>query len=125
MKSPSAAAWIGILLISVTGLIHLLEARDAFGEAFYKGVLFVANGMGAAISAVGIHRGERRWGWDLGCVVTVGALVGYVLSRTVGLPGLPAEPDAWLEPLGVASLVVEVLFVMFYLRASRVRQPQP
>jgi hypothetical protein len=28
-----------------------------------------------------------------------------VLSRTIGLLGLPAEPDAWLEPLGLLSLL--------------------
>jgi hypothetical protein len=37
--------------------------------------------------------------------------VGYVLSRTIGLPLLPAEPEAWFEPLGIASLLVEVAFL--------------
>ena len=36
--------------------------------------------------------------------------VGYVISRTVGLPGLPAVEE-WLEPLGLLSLLVEALFV--------------
>jgi hypothetical protein len=36
--------------------------------------------------------------------------VGYVISRTVGLPGLPAVEE-WLEPLGLLSLLVEGLFV--------------
>jgi hypothetical protein len=45
--------------------------------------------------------------------------VGYVLSRTIGLPGMPVEE--WLEPLGVLSLPVEALFVGLwpaYLRPS-------
>jgi hypothetical protein len=37
-----------------------------------------------------------------------------VVSRTVGLPGLPVEEE-WLEPLGVLSLLVEALFVGLYL----------
>ena len=49
-----------------------------------------------------------------GLVVAGGALVGYVASRTVGLPGLPAEPDAWFEPMGVASLACEGLFVVLF-----------
>jgi hypothetical protein len=32
----------------------------------------------------------------------------------VGLPGLPVEEE-WLEPLGVLSLIVEVLFVGVFL----------
>jgi hypothetical protein len=35
------------------------------------------------------------------------------------LPGLPAEPDAWLEPMGVASLVCEALFVIVFAVAQK------
>jgi hypothetical protein len=110
--SPSLKA-VAVLAIVVTGLIHLMTARDSFGEAAYKGVLFVANGIGALVAAVGVSR-DRDWGWLLGALVAGGAFVGYVLSRTVGLPGLPAEPDAWLEPLGVASLIAEVVFLLAF-----------
>jgi hypothetical protein len=50
----------------------------------------------------------------LGALVSVGAFVAYVISRTVGLPGLGVEEE-WLEPLGVLSLIVEALFVGLYL----------
>jgi hypothetical protein len=53
-------------------------------------------------------------GWFLGLLVAGGAFAGYVISRTVGLPGLPVETE-WLEPLGVLSLLVEALFVGVYL----------
>src|SRR5215211_6772016 len=50
--------------------------------------------------------------------------VGAV-SRTVGIFGLP--PDVWMEPLGIASLVVEALFIAVALRAftgSRQESPE-
>ena len=50
----------------------------------------------------------------MGALVSVGAFVGYVVSRTVGLPGLGVEEE-WLEPLGVLSLIVEALFIGLYL----------
>jgi hypothetical protein len=76
---------VGVVAIVATGLIHLWTARDSFGEATYKGLLFVANG---------------------------------------GLPGLPAEPDVWLEPLGVASLVAEVVFLLaFAVTRTMPRRP--
>lgn len=106
--------WVGILLIIVTGLIHFIDAPDGFEEATYKGVLFVLNGVGGLIAAYGIFRGSRSWGWALGFLVAAGAFVGYALSRTVGLPQIPAEPDAWFEPLGIASFVAEGLFVVLY-----------
>lgn len=75
-----------------------------------KGILFVLNGIGALVAAYGIFRGAS-WGWLLGLVMAGGAIVGYAVSRTVGMPGLPVDP--WLESLGVLSLIVEGLFVFF------------
>jgi hypothetical protein len=118
-----AVKWLAVLAILCTGVIHFVEAPDSFGETTYKGVLFVANGIGALVAAVGIVRGQR-WGWLLGLVVAAGAFIAYVLSRTVGLPGLPAEPENWLEPPGVASLICEGLFVVLFL-VARSSQPKP
>ena len=98
----------GISLIIIVGLIHLIGAPEDLEEAPYQGVLFLANFFGALTAAIGIYRG-RSWGWSLGALVAGGAFLGYVLSRTIGLPGMPVEE--WLEPLGVLSLLVEALFV--------------
>lgn len=122
MPGPVTAAAVFALL--ATALIHFIEAPGAFSEVTYKGVLFVANGVGALIAAAGILRGAWSWGWVLGLLMAGGAIAGYVASRTVGLPGIPPEPDAWLEPWGVASLVVEGLFVILFAVASRAR-PRP
>ncbi|MBA3944050.1 MAG: hypothetical protein H0X37_05745 [Herpetosiphonaceae bacterium] len=115
--------WAGIILILLTGLIHVIDAPSSFGDATYKGLLFVANALGALVSAVGIYRGSRSWGWGLGLLVAGGAFVMYIISRTVGLPGL--EPDVWLEPLGIASLIVEALFVGLTLWAMARRTTTP
>ena len=86
---------VAVVAIVATGLIHLGTAREAFGDATYKGLLFVANGVGALVAG--------------------GAFLGYVVSRTVGLPGWPAEPDAWLEPLWIGSLVAEMVFLTAFV----------
>jgi len=106
--SPGKLVWAGISLIAVVGLIHLLEAPEELEEATYLGPLFLANFGGAVVAAIGIYR-NYSWGWGLGTLVAGGAFAGYVISRTIGLPGLPV--DEWLEPLGVLSLLVEALFV--------------
>jgi len=103
----------GISLIVIVGLIHLIGAPEDLEEAPYQGLLFLANFFGAILAAIGIYRG-RSWGWGLGALVAGGAFVGYVISRTVGLPGLPVEEE-WLEPLGLLSMLVEALFVGLYL----------
>ena len=119
MSRPVTGA--AVIALLATALIHFVEAPDAFSEATYKGVLFVANGIGAMVAAVGILRGAWSWGWVLGLLMAGGAIAGYVASRTVGLPGIPAEPDAWLEPWGVASLLAEGLFVILFAAAYRAR----
>ena len=103
----------GISVIVIVGLIHLINSPGDLEEGSYTGVLYLANFVGALAAAIGIYRG-RSWGWSLGALVSVGAFVAYVISRTVGLPGLPVEEE-WLEPLGVLSLLVEALFVGLYL----------
>jgi uncharacterized membrane protein YfcA len=105
--------WLGIVLILITGLIHVIDAKDSFSDAIYKGWLFYANGVVALIAAYGIYR-KDNWGWNLGLLIAAGSIIGYCVSRTVGLPYIPAEPDAWLEPLGVASLIAEGLFVAVF-----------
>ena len=120
--TATAVQGAGIALILVTGAIHFLDAPSSFGDATYKGVLFLANGIAAIVAAFGIYRGERRWGWGLGVLVAGGALVSYVISRTMGLPGL--APDIWLEPLGVLSLLVEAAFIVVFVQSRREAPPK-
>jgi hypothetical protein len=122
MTTPSPTMkWLAIAAILGTGLVHVVEARDAFGDATYKGLLFIGNGVGALAAAIGIYRDQRALGWLLGLLVAGGAILAYVASRTIGLPGLPAEPDAWLEPMGVASLLCETLFVILFTVTRKAR----
>lgn len=106
---------VGIILILVVGVIHLFETPEYFGTATYLGVLFALNVLGAVVSAIGIALGAKSWGWTLGALVAAGAFVMYIISRTAGLPAL--EEAEFFEPLGIASLVVEALFVIVYLVA--------
>ncbi len=105
----------GMALISLVGLIHLLTAPEYLEEATYVGVLFLANAAGAALCAYGIYRGQS-WGWLLGVLIAGGAFVGFIVSRTVGLPGAPGIlQEGFFDPPGILSLIVEALFVGLYL----------
>jgi hypothetical protein len=119
MTPSPAVKWLAIAAILGAGLIHIVEAQPSFADATYKGILFVANGVGALVAAVGIYRNKRALGWVLGLLVAAGAMAGYAASRTVGLPGLKPEPENWFEPMGVASLVCEGVFVVLFFVSSR------
>ena len=80
-----------------------------YSEAQYMGILFAINFLAAIIAAIGILR-RQVWGWLLGVVIAVGSLIGYILSRTVGLPGM--EIEVWLQPMGLLSLAAEGIFLV-------------
>ena len=113
MEMKRATLW-GAGLMALISLIHLVVIPEYAGFAAYLGVLFFANFIGSAASAIGIYR-RAWWGWPLGLVMAGGAFVMYVESRTIGLPGLD---EGWFDPPGILSLVLEALFVSLYLRGA-------
>ena len=118
LQNQRVSLWIGIALILITGLIHVIVAKHSFREAAYLGWLFCANGAGSLIAAYGIYQ-KHRWGWSLGLLITKLSFICYVISRTIGLPYVPAQPHAWAYPLGVASLIVEGLFMAVFYFAKK------
>jgi hypothetical protein len=111
---------LAIILILEVGLVHYFTAQHEFEEAALLGYLFMANFLGALLAAYGIYR-RQAWGWWLGLGIALGSLVGYVWSRTAGLPGL--EVEAWISPWGGMSLISEALFSL--LAVLHLRRPAP
>lgn len=106
----------GIVLILTSGIIHLIDGPENYGEMAYIGVLFFVATAASLVAAWGIAN-DRRWGWTLGAAVAGATLVGYLLSRTVGIPGKhEASLEAFLEPMGVLSVIVEVAFLIVATR---------
>lgn len=123
---PQILVGLGIALILITGVIHFIDAPDNLSESTLKGGLFILNGLAALAAAYGIYR-NAGWGWILGLIVAGGAFTMYVVSRTLGFPGLGVDDD-WLEPMGILSLLVEGTFVVLALVALlryRLTAPEP
>jgi hypothetical protein len=110
---PRSVVASGIGLLAVIGAIHLLYAQGYYAFVPYVGVLFYATAAAAALAAVGVVCGARKWGWTFGVLLAAAALAGYVLSRTIGLPLFPILP--WQDPFGLAALVAEALFIVLGL----------
>ena len=116
LRVPTILKLLSILVIVAVGLVHLSGTPQHYRVAPYMGVLFFANFVGSLVSAVGIYR-DALWGWLLGVLVAGGAAVGYIVSRSVGVPGFEHAVGRWSGPRGVLSLVVEVLFVALFVLA--------
>jgi hypothetical protein len=94
--------WLAILLITVTGVLHLITAGEEYTEARYMGVLFLVNFLGSFVAAWGIYRKKIWWGWALGILIAGGSILGYIQSRTIGMPGM--EVEEWANLSGIISL---------------------
>ena len=116
-KVPRILKIIAVSLIIAVGMVHLIGAPQHYRAAPYIGVLFLANFLGSLISAFGIYR-DALWGWLLGVLIAGGAFVAYayIATRSIGLPGFE-QAIGKSGPLGVISLVVELLFAVLFVLA--------
>ncbi len=99
--------------------IAVIHVQDQGGLPGSQSPLWLKYGyymveISSTISAGLIIRGKTL-GWLLGLASSVGPMAGYVLSRTVGLPGDSGDVGNWGYVLGTVSLIVEGTFVVLAL----------
>jgi hypothetical protein len=73
-----------------------------------------------------LHSGSAR-AWAAAGLLAAATLVGFVLSRTTGLPNASEDIGNWTEPLGLASMFVEgaVVILAVYARGLARRERRP
>jgi hypothetical protein len=78
-------------------------------DARYIFWLYVALILGCAIGAGLLLLRNTRPVWAFAALLAAGPFVSYTINRTIGLLRATDDIGNWLEPLGVASLIVEAL----------------
>jgi hypothetical protein len=99
-----ATAAVGLAGIA---LIHLLDSIDTYAETRYLFWMYVALMLACLVLAGLVLRGAGRGVWFAAGGLSALVILGYVLSRTTGLPSADDDVGNWTEPLGLASLFVE------------------
>jgi hypothetical protein len=110
-------AWAGAYAILFVGGAHILICGEHFLVATYLGLAFVANFLGSLVVAASLFLGGRTWAWLLGDLVAGGALVGFMVSRTIGLPDAPEFVGQWFNIAGLLTLGFDGLFIALSLLA--------
>jgi hypothetical protein len=105
--------------LAVVGVIHLILSPEYLSEQAYIGVLFIAGGLFLCGLAVALWRADNVPSWLLGALTMAGMGIGYVLSRTTGLPGF--KESEW-ELSGIVCLVLEAAFVAVAIPALAPRR---
>lgn len=115
----SPLRWGASVLLLVTAATHLPMVAEHLQEAPYVGVLFVALSAVSLGLAVLLVLRDTPAVWAATGATTVLAVVGYLASRTVGLPQLGNDIGNWTEPLSFPALAAEALAA--FLAASALR----
>jgi hypothetical protein len=105
----SSRTRLGAALILLVGIIHGVDAPEYLEKKPYIGVLFALTLVGSVLVALTLWRRDDRRAWALGALIAAATFVGFILSRTTGLPGFKEEE--W-EALGVVSLVIDAAYLL-------------
>ncbi len=122
MASPAWIGW-GYRLIEaggiLTAMVLLLPGAARPGPARLGQVRAAGRRLGPA------WLGPASLGWVAGVLLGAGPFLGYIASRTVGVPGDPGDVGNWGYWVGTVSLLVEAALVMLsvsMLLAARQRR---
>jgi hypothetical protein len=109
-RSLAAAGLLGI------AVIHVLDLHGKLDELPYVGALFIGLIVACLILTEALIRTDDLRVWIVAGLVSAATMIGYVISRTTGLPGdNDGDVGNWLESLGLASLLVEGVVVLLVL----------
>jgi hypothetical protein len=116
-RTGPVARSVGIVTLAAVALIHLLDAPGKYEETRWMFWAYVVLMAALAAVAAFLYLRESVLAWSAALVLGLATLVGFVLTRTSGLPGAKDDIGNWSEPLGMASLFVEGMLVV--LSAAR------
>lgn len=114
----TVAAGLGALI-----LIHAVDGVAKWSETpyifwMYMAAIAASLAAGAALLlSQSTHNVRRALLAAAGIAGSV--LLGYVVNRTVGMPGATDDIGNWTEPLGLASIVAEAITVAAALAGWR------
>ena len=114
--TPTRLRKAAVAAIAGTGLIHLVLTPEYWGEKPYVGALFIGGAATSAWVAARLWRRDDAAAWVVGALTAAGMGVGFILSRTTGLPGF--HPTDW-ELSGIVSVLLEIGFIAAALPALR------
>jgi hypothetical protein len=110
--------WPAGAALSATAAIHLTLVPDHLREAPYAGALFIALTAAALLTAILLSVTDHDLVWLAAGAISLGAIVAYFLSRSVGLPAMSDDIGDWANPLGLTAVACEALTVTCWIARS-------
>lgn len=100
-----------LALLAAVALMHYRDIPGKLAETPYLGWMYILLVAGCAAAGAWLLSSNWRRGYALGALISLGAVVGYTLTRTTGLPNATGDIGNWSESAGIISLLAEAAFV--------------
>jgi hypothetical protein len=122
---PAVRAAAAISLIAV-GLVHLLEIQGQLSGAAWLTAGFIVLAACAPVAGLLVLARPSPAVWQFGGLTCFLAAAGYIVTRSVPIPGDRGDRGNWLEPLGLTALFTEgiVIVLAALVLASMSRRPK-
>lgn len=110
LRSP----WRLLAAVGAIGeaVAHVPVIEEHLTEAPYIGVGFVLLAVAGFILGVLLLLSDTAAVWGSTLAVGVLAILGYVLSRSIGLPQIGDDVGNWGEPLGIIAVICEAIMLV-------------
>ena len=102
---------LAVAALVVTCDIHVSQFASTWQEDAVVGAGFLALAAVCAAGAAILAVRDVPVIWFLMAVACAAATAGYLVSRSIGLPGMPDDVGNWGEPAGIAAVVSQLLVV--------------
>jgi hypothetical protein len=113
VKAPTIAALVGV------AYIHFLDITAKLNETAYIGLGYIGLVAGCILTIALLLRRDARLGFMAAAGLCSASFVGYVVSRTTGLPFATYHIGNWSELSGTVALVLEAGVVVIAAQALR------
>jgi hypothetical protein len=111
---PGAVRGVGASLALAVAAAHLADQGGvtAFTAPDWLGWAYrLIEVGGVLVAGVLLWPRSGRLGWAAAALLSVGPFVGYLASRTVGVPGDPGDFGNWADWMGTLALIIEAALV--------------
>ncbi len=115
---------VSLALLAAVAFMHYRDIPGKLGETPYLGWMYILLVAGCAAAGAWLLSTSWRQGYALGALISLGAVAGYTLTRTTGLPNATGDIGNWSEPAGIISLLAEGAFLLLAVTQLRLR-PRP
>jgi hypothetical protein len=122
---------VGALLAFAVASVHVADQGGitSLGSPDWLGWAFRLVEAGGVITAFTLLLRRTAWlGWSAGLLLGLGPFLGYLTTRSIGLPGDAGDVGNWGYWTGTVSLIIEAALVVLSattLRAGRRRARPP